>query len=98
VSAEKRFRELAVIWKRETLYISNVKKKVTHPAYQQILTMGRDVIPYILQDLKIDPADWFWALTTITGENPIQVSDAGDVHRMASAWIKWGTDQGLLDG
>jgi hypothetical protein len=43
-----------------------------HPAYRRIIDMGRDTVPYILEDLvQNGPDDWFWALTTITGENPI---------------------------
>jgi len=56
--------------------------------------MGKEVIPLILNDLKIDPDDWFWALTAITGENPVADNDAGNIEEMAKAWLKWGRKKG----
>ncbi len=45
-------------------------KKAMHPANQGIIGLGAVAVPLILQELKRDRADWFWALTAITGENP----------------------------
>jgi hypothetical protein len=84
---EQRFRNLAETWKRETLYLSGVSKKAMHPAYQGIIGLGDDAIPWILEDLKKAPADWFWALTAITGENPIPETSEGNVEKMAEAWV-----------
>ena len=92
---ERRFRTLAERWKRETLYLSNVAKKSMHPAYQGIIGLGEPALPLILEELKRDPADWFWALTAISGENPVQESSAGKIHEMAEAWLRWGREQGL---
>jgi hypothetical protein len=69
--------------------LSNIAKKCTHPAYQHIIGMGRSAVPCILQDLKESQDDWFWALTAITGENPIAKEIAGDVKKMTEAWLQW---------
>lgn len=94
--AEK-FETLALNWKSETKLFSNVTKKAMHPAYQQIIGMGPAAVPCILRDLaEHGPNDWFWALTAITGENPISQEIAGNMKAMTEAWLQWGTAAGYL--
>jgi hypothetical protein len=64
--------------------------------YQRIIGMGWPVVPLILEELRREPDQWFWALEAITEENPVGAADAGNVRRMAQAWIAWGVSQGLL--
>lgn len=91
----ERFQELASAWKSETKVFSNVTKRVMHPAYQRIIGMGPPVVPYILLDLaEHGPNDWFWALTAITGENPIGLEIAGNMKAMTEAWLQWGIAAG----
>ncbi len=91
---QQRFAELSTKWKKETGHLSNVTKKCTHPAYQQIIGMGPDAVLLILKDLKESKADWFWALTAITGENPISEEIAGNIKKMTEAWLQWGRMRG----
>lgn len=94
--AEK-FVALAAIWKSETKLFSNVTKRATHPAYQQIIGMGPAAVPYILRDLaEHGPNDWFWALTAITGENPISEAIVGNMTAMTEAWLQWAEAAGYL--
>jgi hypothetical protein len=90
----QRFDRLAEMWKRETGHLSQVTKRCTHPAYQQIIGMGAGAVPLILYDLKKSRDDWFWALSAITGENPINETDAGNVPKMTEAWLQWGRAKG----
>ena len=93
---ERRFEELAAAWKSETQYTSSLTEIVTHPAYQQIIGLGRAALPLILKDLKHEVNHWFWALRALTGENPVQEEDAGKLPRMVAAWVNWGLDHGHL--
>jgi hypothetical protein len=68
---------------------------VMHPSYQKIIKMGWDVVPLLLKDLQETKSFWFWALTSITEENPIGPKDAGNVLKMTDAWIRWGRGRGL---
>lgn len=68
----------------------------THPAYQRIIGLGPQVIPLILSDLKRELGHRFWALSALTGENPVDPADRGRVSAMAAAWLKWGTDNGWI--
>lgn len=92
-----RFLQLADKWKKETALIGPVSKKSMQPEYQQIIGMGESAVPWILSDLRENgPADWFWALTAITGENPITKDIAGNMSSMTEAWLKWGKAAGYL--
>jgi hypothetical protein len=92
------FHQLSRRWKQETAFQSNITKKAMHPAYQRIIGMGREVVPLILEEFRNGRLDdWFWALTAITAENPITEDIAGNVERMAEAWLRWGKAKGYLN-
>jgi hypothetical protein len=88
------FERLAAQWRRETRHLSLMSDIVLNTAYQQIIGMGQPAIALILQDLKQQPDHWFWALRSITGENPIQPEERGRVAKMAQAWLEWGRQHG----
>jgi hypothetical protein len=83
-------------WKRETQYISSLSDKYLHPSYARIIGMGPSAVPMILQSLKRQPNDWFYALRAITGDNPVDPNDAGDVAKMSQAWLEWGARRGFV--
>jgi hypothetical protein len=67
-----------------------------HPAYQEIIGMGRDALPLILFELERKVDHWFWALRSITGIDPVRPEHRGDLNAMAADWIRWGSNQGIL--
>lgn len=89
-----RFQRLAQRWKLETAHVSNISKKAMHPAYQEIIGMGKSAIPLLVAELKREPDDWFWALHAISGANPVPQENRGNLRVMADAWIQWGSNQG----
>jgi hypothetical protein len=94
IDLSQRFEALAAQWRRETRHLSLMSDIVLNSAYQQIIGMGKPAIALILEDLKQQPDHWFWALRSITGENPIQPDDRGRIARMAEAWLEWGKQHG----
>lgn len=94
--AKEKFRRLADRWSDETQLVSSLTEIVLHPAYQQVIGMGEAAVPLILNELQDDPAPWFWALQSITGENPVPEDDAGQFRKMADAWLRWGRIRGYL--
>jgi hypothetical protein len=58
--------------------------------------MGPAAVPLILRELERQPDHWFWALTAITGEDPVRPEDAGNIERMAQAWLALGQEQGYI--
>jgi hypothetical protein len=96
-ATRERFKILSIKWKTETSLLSNVTQKAMHPAYQQIIGIGKEAIILMLEDFCSGSyVDWFWALSAISGENPISKEQAGNIEAMASAWIKWGKEKGYL--
>jgi hypothetical protein len=93
---EEYFVILAEKWYVETLNSSAYLDKVLHPAYQRIIGLGKDVIPFILRELQDEPSEWFWALRALTGEDPTTKSMAGNRDKMAKAWINWGKENGYI--
>ncbi len=94
--AETLFRDLADRWRRETGHLSSVTQIVLNQSYQQIIGLGSRVIPLLLAELRREPDHWFWALSAITREDPIDPENAGDVERMAEDWLAWGSKRGYL--
>ena len=90
----QKFQMLAKQWRDETRHLPLMSDVVLNAAYQQIVGMGTPAIPLILQELRNQPDHWFWALRSITGENPVSPADRGHVSKMAAAWLKWGREHG----
>jgi hypothetical protein len=88
------FRRLAAEWKEQSRYLSNTAQMAMLGPYQRIIGMGPPVVPLILEELRREPDQWFWALEAITEANPVPPEDAGKVRAMARAWVEWGERQG----
>ena len=102
----KRFAELTAAWQDATRHSSKMGTKAAHPAYREIVAMGKRAVPLILADLAKHGGFWFMALEEITGANPpIPEGHRGnrevapgwvgyDIKGMEAAWIAWGREQG----
>jgi hypothetical protein len=89
-----RFQSLAQRWKKDTAHVSNIGKKALHPAYQEIIGMGKAAVPLLLAELRREPDDWFWALHAFTGARPVPAECRGNLKAMADAWLQWGLTLG----
>jgi len=99
-SLTERLREQADKWARETGHLSSPTQRAAHPSYQAILGMGREnkseTLRFLLRDLKENRRAWFWALSYLAQDNPIEQKDAGKTDKMIDAWVNWGKARGLL--
>lgn len=91
---ERRFRQLVSEWKAGRGPQSSVAKMAMHPAYQQIIGLGRDAIPLLLAEMEREPSHWAWALRAITGEDPVPEASRGKLFETAQAWVQWGHEKG----
>lgn len=91
---EAEFAGLVQRWRLETRHWSSMKRSVFHPAYQRIIGMGPAVLPLLLKELRDRPDHWFWALTSIAGEDPAAGTNTLD--EAVAAWMEWGKRNGLL--
>jgi hypothetical protein len=96
-----RFQFLKEQWHKERGPTSSTTKIVMSPSYQKILGMGPKALPYIFDDMRNHPDNpdhWFWALSMITGDNPIPVDLYGQHREMARVWLSWAEEHGVSIG
>jgi hypothetical protein len=93
---ESEFKELVNTWKAEKSAASFVSSMVMHPAYQQIIGMGPKALPWILRELEKKTDHWFWALKSISRQDPVPPESRGTMREMRDAWLKWGRDNGYV--
>ncbi len=91
---EATFDRLVTQWKTETRGVSSTEQLSMNPAYQQIIGMGGDAIPLLLRELEKKSGRWFWALKSITREDPVAPEQQGNTKAMVSAWLNWGREKG----
>lgn len=95
-SIYQKFYKLKTKWENETKLVSSTTEMVLHPSYQEIIGLGRSVLPYILNDLKENRNHWFWALKSITGCDPIPQEHIGNIRKMAEVWVQWGINEKII--
>jgi len=89
-----KFQELAQQWKTGRTPSSVINRMAMHPAYQQIIGMGKKAVPLIFAEMNREIDHWFWALNAIEGIDPVPKESRGNVKEMALAWFQWGRQQG----
>lgn len=93
---DAKFYTLAERWRREAGFLSSVTRKISHPAYREIIALGAAAVPLILSEMRAKGGHWFGALEEITGERPVPPTDTRDMRRSTEAWLKWGYERGYL--
>ena len=96
LTTAERFHQLAAEWKKQAGYLSDTRRMAMLRPYQAIIGMGLPVVPLILEELRKEPDFWYYALETITDENPVPEDVKGDTARIREAWLDWGRRQGLI--
>jgi hypothetical protein len=90
------FERLAQEWHHETDVLSEPARAAMHPAYQRIIGLGPQVVPLILREMRAHGGHWFWALRSITGEDPVGPEIGGRIRLMKEACLTWGKEKGYL--
>ncbi|MFH1114533.1 MAG: hypothetical protein V1792_11480 [Pseudomonadota bacterium] len=93
---KEEFERLAEQWRNEVMFLSDTEERITHPAYERIISMGRAIVPLLLRRVQEAHEHWFYALERITGEDPVDPEDVGNVENISRAWVEWGRSRGLL--
>jgi Uncharacterised protein family (UPF0175) len=88
------FTALAELWRHDTKHLSQIAKKIAHPAYFRIMGMGEAVVPLLLEELRERPAYWFAALRATTNVDPSPAEATPSQAR--EAWLEWGKSQGFI--
>lgn len=91
---ETKFNELVDRWRRDTRVSSSSTYICMHESYQQIIGLGEQVVPLILEEMRAGHLHWSWALTAITRQNA--ASHARSPRAATDAWLQWGRSEGLI--
>jgi hypothetical protein len=94
-SVEARFSSLSKKWKEEIGPDSSLSRILSNKNYLSIIALKNEAVPFILRDLKMEPAPWFAALAAITGREFGDEND-GDFTKMAQLWINWGEKEKII--
>lgn len=92
----RKFDILSATWKYDNNIVSSMSKIALNSAYQEIIGMGKEALPLILEEIRENPGQWFWALAAISGENPVKSENRGDIKSMTSDWLNWGKKKGYI--
>jgi hypothetical protein len=96
------FNDLYKQWQKSRKLTSSIVGDITrNQFYFQIAGMGQRALPFIFSHLEDEtkagkPDHWFPALNAITGVDPVQQKDRGNIHKMALAWLEWGRQEGYV--
>lgn len=91
----ERFCELADQWESETVLLSSSDQATEHPAHREIVNMGELAAPLILERMQSQGGHWFQALRQVTGADPVNPEDRGNIPAMQASWIEWGKRNGF---
>ena len=90
----ERFSRYIRSWKKETLFSSSIKDKIAHPEYQNIIKMGKQAVPFLLEELDKDPNHAiFIALRRTANEDP--TSPEMGFWEAVMAWKEWAKENSL---
>lgn len=95
-SVKAQFHILQKEWRRDTDCVSSIQQITDNGAYQDIIKLGKPVLPFILADLRDEGGLWFEALRQITREDPVTADIRGDFTQMRDRWILWGQSRRYL--
>ena len=91
---ERIFNQLVQSVLSETQAESSTNRIALHPAYQQIIGLGQPAVPLLLREVEKRSGRWFWALKSITREDPVPAAARGRTKKMIDAWLAWGREKG----
>ena len=84
---EAEFNSLVKQWREDTLYYSSLTDICFHPAYQTIMAMGKEVLPFVFRELEKQPDHWFYALKFIVREDVAK--GAVNLAEARLRWLRW---------
>lgn len=88
------FEALVTEWQHDTMLTSSSHEICMHPAYQRVIGIGEQALPFIMEELSQGNDHWHWALCAITGENPATHTDS--LREASKVWLEWGKERGFV--
>ena len=94
INTAAKFQQLASEVEEDCIMLSSPTQIALHPAYQEVIGMGKTILPLLIKRLSEFPTTWFWALEAISGINPVHKAHRGSVPYMVHDWNSWARENG----
>ncbi|MEZ4858536.1 MAG: hypothetical protein R2781_06970 [Flavobacteriaceae bacterium] len=88
VYLKDKFENLYSTWERNTKYKSSIAAIIEDDNFQEIINMGEDAIPLIIDEIERKPSVLVWALNIITGKSLTSVGRS-TVEDICKRWVKY---------
>ena len=92
IDTRDEFNRLVAEWKAGRRRGADVAQMTAHPAYRQIIGLGEQAIPLILEELDRQPDHWFPALHELTGTSPVPAESRGNIAQNETGLAGLGTN------
>ncbi len=88
--------DLAAEWAehcRRVWFSSNLSHYLDHAAYRQLVALGPDALPHIMERYQADELPWEFVLQEITGARVIEDPNAYSPAEAKAYWLRWWAEQ-----
>jgi hypothetical protein len=94
-TVEQRVHRLLTTWREQTGFLSSSTALVSHPAYQELISLGPAALPFLFRDMEqtLD-GHLSSALVAITGTHPVPPEEGGKINKVAERWLAWARNNG----
>jgi hypothetical protein len=89
------FKALADEWEAETRVESSLSRIFANEKYLQIVGLGPDALPYLLDRFRHEPERWLGALKAVTRADPAPLEHSRE--GVVAAWEDWARSHSLLE-
>lgn len=87
LSMKSLFEKRVIAWKRNTMFMSFAEQIVNEHNFKEIVTMGEDVVPLIIEEIKKEPSPLVWSLNIIFGKT-ISNNPNTTIEQACKLWTK----------
>lgn len=86
-SIKSRFEQRVIAWKKNTKFMSFAGQIVNEKNFQDIVLMGEDIVPYILEEISREPSPLVWSLNVIFNKTISNNPDT-TIEQACKLWVK----------
>jgi hypothetical protein len=87
LSIKSQFEQKVTAWKKNTMFMSFAEQIVAEKNFQEIVSMGKNVVPYILEEITKEPSPLVWSLNVIFNKT-ISNNPNTTIEQACKLWVK----------
>ncbi|MBO1362321.1 hypothetical protein JHU38_00740 [Prevotella sp. A2931] len=81
------FRNHLTAWQSKTMFLSSIQRIIDLPDFKAIVAMGRNAVPFILEEIEAKPSNLVWALNLIF-KKKITDTPNTTIEEACKLWVK----------